>query len=285
MKLFKTLSITVILFCLVETAVATELNGRINILNNDGANYKIMLQLNTDLEPGELGGATIILDYDNTILSYPDEPEMGVDFIFDNFNSGYYDEAKVTKVTDNQIWLNINLISDEYGTIVTNGPYQWTNFVLLNFESNDIITSSVVFWDINNSYWSVYDSDNATTWGIGNFDNTTTLIENENVENPINSYMLYQNYPNPFNPSTKISWQAPEGSWQTLKIYDMLGNEIATLVDEYKPAGVYEISFNMAQISRSEISSGVYFYQLKADDPSTGSGRSFVQTKKMILLK
>lgn len=79
-------------------------------------------------------------------------------------------------------------------------------------------------------------------------------------------------YPNPFNPSTKIIWQAPVGCWQTLKIYDVLGNEIATLVDEYKPAGSYEVEFNA-----SSLPSGVYFYQLRTD--------SFVETKKMILLK
>ncbi|NWF51450.1 MAG: serine hydrolase, partial [Ignavibacteriaceae bacterium] len=57
-------------------------------------------------------------------------------------------------------------------------------------------------------------------------------------------YELYQNFPNPFNPSTKISWQSPVGSHQTLKIYDMLGNEVAKLVDEFKEAGNYEVNFN-----------------------------------------
>ena len=96
------------------------------------------------------------------------------------------------------------------------------------------------------------------------------------VEDEINytptAYELYQNYPNPFNPSTKISWQSPVGSQQTLKIYDILGNEVATLVDEYKPAGRYEVEFNAANLP-----SGVYFYQLKAGE--------YVNTKKMILLK
>ncbi len=86
------------------------------------------------------------------------------------------------------------------------------------------------------------------------------------------NYSLSQNYPNPFNPTTKISWQSPISSWQTLKIYDMLGNEVAILVNEYRPAGNYEVEF-----SGSDLPSGVYFYQLKAG--------SFIQTKKMILLK
>ena len=85
-------------------------------------------------------------------------------------------------------------------------------------------------------------------------------------------YELAQNYPNPFNPNTKISWQVPLGSWQTLKIYDVLGNEIITLVDEYKSAGTYEVEWNA-----SELPSGAYFYEL-----NTGS---FIDSKKMILMK
>ncbi len=89
---------------------------------------------------------------------------------------------------------------------------------------------------------------------------------------PVYKFSLEQNYPNPFNPSTKISWQSPVSSWQTLKIYDVLGNEVATLVNEEKPAGSYEAEFNAA-----ELSSGVYLYKLQ-----TGS---FIETKKMLLLK
>jgi hypothetical protein len=86
------------------------------------------------------------------------------------------------------------------------------------------------------------------------------------------SYYLAQNYPNPFNPSTTISWQSPVGSWQTLKVFDLLGNEVATLVDEYREAGRHEIEFEA-----SNLSSGVYFYQLKAGD--------FIESKKMIFLR
>lgn len=86
------------------------------------------------------------------------------------------------------------------------------------------------------------------------------------------NFALAQNYPNPFNPTTKINWQSPVGSHQTLKIYDILGNEVATLVDEYREAGRYEITFNA-----SHLASGVYFYKLQAG--------SFIETKKMILLR
>ncbi len=90
-------------------------------------------------------------------------------------------------------------------------------------------------------------------------------------------FELFQNYPNPFNPSTKISWQSPVSSWQSLKVYDVLGNEVATLVNDYKPAGNYEVKFSVGRDSRPDIASGVYFYRLQTGDYS--------ETKKMILLR
>jgi hypothetical protein len=89
-------------------------------------------------------------------------------------------------------------------------------------------------------------------------------------------FVLYQNYPNPFNPNTVISYQLPVISNVTLKVYDILGNEVATLVNEEKQAGVYEVEFNTESGIRNPVS-GVYFYQLKAG--------SFSSIKKMILLK
>jgi hypothetical protein len=88
----------------------------------------------------------------------------------------------------------------------------------------------------------------------------------------IQDFYLSQNYPNPFNPSTIISWHSPISGHQTLKVFDVLGNEIVTLVNEYKSAGSYEVNF-----SNSELASGIYFYRLTAG--------SFAETKKMILMK
>lgn len=88
----------------------------------------------------------------------------------------------------------------------------------------------------------------------------------------ITEFSLEQNYPNPFNPSTKISWQSPVASHQTLKIYDLLGNEIATLVDEYREAGRYNVEFDA-----SNLASGLYIYKLTAG--------SFTSSKKMTVIK
>jgi CubicO group peptidase (beta-lactamase class C family) len=98
------------------------------------------------------------------------------------------------------------------------------------------------------------------------------LVENNLDENIPTEYEVTQNFPNPFNPVTTIKYQIPELSFVTLKVYDVLGNEVGTLVNEEKPIGNYEVEFDGV-----DLPSGVYFYRLQAGD--------FVETKKMILLK
>jgi photosystem II stability/assembly factor-like uncharacterized protein len=88
----------------------------------------------------------------------------------------------------------------------------------------------------------------------------------------ISVQILSQNYPNPFNPSTTISYQIPELSFVTVKVYDVLGSEIATLINEDKPAGNYEAGFD-----GTNLTSGIYFYRIQAGN--------YTETKKMILLK
>jgi hypothetical protein len=85
-------------------------------------------------------------------------------------------------------------------------------------------------------------------------------------------YVLYQSYPNPFNPSTTIKYSIPSSDIITLKVFDILGREVATLVDEYKTTGTHSIEFNAGKFA-----SGIYFYQLRT--------QNFVETKKMILLR
>jgi hypothetical protein len=102
------------------------------------------------------------------------------------------------------------------------------------------------------------------------YDTLTSVIE-EKFE-IVYDFRLNQNYPNPFNPNTIISWNVPFDSYQTLKVYDVLGNEVASLVNEYRTAGNYSINFNA-----SNLSSGVYYYKLTAGN--------FTETKKMILMR
>ncbi|MCK7527794.1 MAG: T9SS type A sorting domain-containing protein [Ignavibacteriales bacterium] len=124
-----------------------------------------------------------------------------------------------------------------------------------------------------------YDSTaNAILRGVLDYMNITTDAEQVADLTPA-EFKLEQNYPNPFNPTTIISFTIPnvtlsevEGSRVQLNVYDVLGNEIITLVDEYKPAGIYNVQFTMHNLT-----SGVYFYRLQAGD--------FVESKKMMLIK
>jgi hypothetical protein len=103
--------------------------------------------------------------------------------------------------------------------------------------------------------------------------NQYTGINDNNKQKEIpNSYSLAQNYPNPFNPTTTINYQVQFSGQVTLKVYDILGREVAALVNEVKQAGSYSVTFDAGRLA-----SGIYFYKLQSG--------SFVETKKMILLK
>lgn len=135
--------------------------------------------------------------------------------------------------------------------------------------------------------YSVYFIDKNRGWAVGGWHTTilsttdggdnwniqysTVTSVNDSKSQPI-EFTLNQNYPNPFNPSTAINYSIPKSGFVTLKIYDMLGNEVAVLVNGEKQAGTYDITFNSGNLS-----SGVYFYRITAGE--------FSVTKKMIVLK
>jgi hypothetical protein len=119
---------------------------------------------------------------------------------------------------------------------------------------------------------------------------TSIGIKSMSTVNP-NMYKLEQNYPNPFNPVTKIKFQIPsdvkrERSDIKLVIYDMLGKEVTTLVNEQLQPGTYEVTFDAHQPGLgSNLSSGIYFYRLTVSDPESSSGQVFSETKKLMLIK
>jgi hypothetical protein len=126
-----------------------------------------------------------------------------------------------------------------------------------------------------------------TTWVNAG---SPVLTNIDDSDKPTQCFLLEQNYPNPFNPSTKIKFTIPNvadafnasSTNVLLKIYDILGNEITTLVNEQKSAGNYEVEFSSESVNR-QIPSGVYLYKLQINDLGNSSG--IVQTKKMLLVK
>jgi len=172
------------------------------------------------------------------------------------------------------IWTN-NYTNGEAGFYLYTGPFtiapndsQWMMIALTpalgqnNLESISLMRQKIELLRSLN-----YDS-----LAFGSTPLFVTSAEGEDGIGLPNIYELSQNYPNPFNPTTKIKFTISDLRFTMLKVYDVLGNEIATLVNEEKSAGEYEVEFNA-----STLPSGVYFYQLRAG--------SFVQTKKMLLVK
>jgi len=117
--------------------------------------------------------------------------------------------------------------------------------------------------------WPTFKGDNQRSKVVRLVAGTTTVGDEDKI---VTNYNLYQNYPNPFNPSTRIKFQIPSRTLVSLKIFDVLGNEVGVLVNREMETGSYEVEFDA-----SEIPSGIYFYRLQTE--------SFVETKKMVLMK
>ena len=184
--------------------------------------------------------------YDNTnnivgepgqlLPGYPATVDGQTNFLRDLFNL-------VMDIPDNK-GLGLFYWAPEWISVPALGS-PWENVTLFNF-TGDLLSS------------------------ISVFDSITSSIQIQNGESY--SFSLYQNYPNPFNSNTVIKFEIPTESFITLKIFDLLGNEVATLVDEFRTAGSYESEFDAEFLS-----SGIYFYILRTDN--------FTNAKKMILLR
>lgn len=160
-------------------------------------------------------------------------------------------------------------------------------------ENNYFTIAALIRIDIETNQWSeefakIYGKYNSVSFcnpetaiavgdqGIVTLYNYPTTV-GDPISSNVNNFELYQNYPNPFNPSTIITYQLPVDGEVMLTVCDLLGNEVVILVDEYKPAGRYEVEFNADQLSGLELASGVYFYKLQAGE--------YTVVRKMILLR
>jgi len=189
-----------------------------------------------DPVPVELTSFTASVSGTDVILSWMTATELN--------NSGFQIERR----TGEESWNNLGFV-EGHGTTTETQSY---SFLDKNLASG-IYNYRIKQVDFDGSY-KYYE-----------------LNQEIEIEAP-NAYSLSQNYPNPFNPSTKIEFTISEIRFTTLKIYDVLGNEVLILVNEEKLTGTYEVEFD-----GSNLPSGVYFYQLKAGD--------FIETKKMVLMK
>ena len=152
-----------------------------------------------------------------------------------------------------------------------NTPILWTqNMILSNYMGAWPVFGIDLDEDGDIDILTAASSLNKVTWLENTIIISNTKDEAQNVPD---KFSIFQNYPNPFNPSTRIQYQVSSNSYVSLKVYDVLGNEVATLVNEYKPAGKYEVEFSAIDNQPS----GIYFYRLQAG--------SYSQTKKLILMK
>jgi ELWxxDGT repeat protein len=147
------------------------------------------------------------------------------------------------------------------GTVCPTPPETWGQYPFYPWEAW-VPFNNALYYKAAYSYFADYQLCRYTELPSG-------IVTDKEVPEAI---VLSQNYPNPFNPTTTIGYQLPVSGQVTLKVYDVLGKEIASLVNEYKPAGSYEVIFNATGLS-----SGIYLYKLKSE--------SFIETKKMIVLK
>ncbi len=176
------------------------------------------------------------------------------DVIFRNGNDGVVVGAKgVVRYTTNG---GTSWLEDPYFNGLTDGD-------IISIAGQDSVTATALIRGGS-------DNPGGTTMMTVSSEPIISVDDNNNIIP--SEFSLKQNYPNPFNPSTKIKYEVPVGSFISLKVYDLLGNEIATLVNEEKESGNYEINFDA-----SGLSSGIYYYQLQADN--------FMYTKKLVLMK
>ena len=195
--------------------------------------------------------------------------------------TGEYLDGIYKSVDDGATWQKLSNASTSY-EYKSNGIYTSNGTLLIGVLGIGIYGST----DLGNT-WQLYNAGlqslygfilaqapnggNYATSGDGVFKSTgTTDVGNDGTA--VNNFQLEQNYPNPFNPSTKISYNLPDQQHVSLKVYDVLGNEVTILVNEVKSAGSHSIDFNASQLG-----SGVYFYKLQAGN--------FSETKSMILIK
>jgi uncharacterized delta-60 repeat protein len=244
----------------IARAIVKDNSGNIYISGSTGTSGFPLAYKITTIKYSPEGDELWVNPYDGT--------GIGADG-YTGYNLAIDDEASVYAI--GQVYSNSNIVTIKYNT---SGSFEWAKMFNGGTNNSSDIPVAVGVDPNGNVFTAGNTNNNNFTTGndivIIKYVQTPTSVEDEGSS--VSSFILEQNYPNPFNPMTKISWQSPFSSYQSLKVYDVLGNEVVTLVNEFKQAGRYEVEFDAGTLS-----SGVYLYKLTAG--------KFSETKKMLMLK
>lgn len=266
--------------------------GRAGIVNINGV--EIVFNTGDILVDGEViefidKPDTIVYQTDNDLNEYTRsksfELNSGSEFYFSNLYYVLNKEFADSLVETDNVNFRVELVRVNDGQVV--GVFDNINYDRNNLDKYSNISYEVDCSGIQQGEYYLRlvttvegsSSPQGTSFALANIMNETSNLGKRNFtkvnftgnELPV-TYELFQNYPNPFNPSTTIRYQVPEDGVVSLRIYDILGKEVKTLVNEQKTVGKYEISFDA-----SGFASGVYIYRIQVND--------FVSVKKMMLLK
>ena len=242
--------------------ISSGINGRA-IFNYDGNNWEIYTAY---LPPVWI--STMAADKKGNIWYATDLPQTSFSGIVQINDSGSTFHPKPDSILGFAQKLLVDS-KDNLWVCWYNGVSEYSNGVWSFYKDTLDYSFSDMIIDSKDNIWF-------STWGDGvvAFNKNGLVLSTGKQDNIsiVKNFRLEQNYPNPFNPGTKIKYSIPQLSQVQIKVYDVLGNEVATLVNEEKLDGEYEVEFD-----GSALTSGIYFYQLKAG--------SFVETRKMVLLR
>jgi len=236
------------------------------------------------------------INYSKYVVTY-DAKENPTQEMRQNWNgSTWMDSTKWTFTCDTsgniteeilQNWNGSTWINSDKYTYTYNANGNFTGYIYQEWNSNAWVNNEKATYthDTNgNGKEMLIQRWNGSAWAnYRKYTITWQMLIIDDVKeqaNVISGFSLSANYPNPFNPQTKIYFSVPKESYITLKIYDLLGREVATLAQEKKQQGEYSITWNAERVP-----SGVYYYRLVAVDPSLRSGQVFYETKKMVVMK
>jgi len=263
-------------------------SGREGVVSIDSADFYFALgDVNVDAQPIDfieisdtvpVNNLTALNEY---LVSEPINVTDNSSFFY-SVQYGINDSLSAAQVMINDRFVNfkVQLVDDNTGEVI--GEYD-----NVTYNSNNIYQYNNVSYQVNTQGIGnrtarlklVINNNTTSNYSMSKIYSDESVLGKTNIQQisfsgkeEVTSYDLSQNYPNPFNPATIIRYQIPKAGNVTLKIYDILGSEVAALVNEVKSEGRYEVNFDA-----STLASGVYLYRLQVND--------FVSTKKMILIK